>query len=58
MDKKQKDEKDLAAHSNIEFYHKKYTIMKDQYKKLEDNINDYTINLKNIDFVIEEGKKS
>ena len=32
--------------------------MKDQYKKLEDNINDYTINLKNIDCVIEEGKKS
>ena len=54
IDNKQKEAKKLAAHYNSDFYKNKYTIMRDQYKKLEDNINNYNISLKKIESVIEE----
>ena len=54
IDNKQKEVKKLAAHYNSDFYKNKYTIMRDQYKKLEDNINNYNISLKKIESVIEE----
>jgi hypothetical protein len=56
IENKQNDEKKLAAHYDSDFY-KKYTIMRQQYKKLEDNINNYNISLTKIEKEIEEKNK-